>query len=359
MRFTGVVAVVLFAVACVSCAPARSSPDTTQPIHRGTLYLVGYSHLDTEWRWTYPTVIAHYIPNTMRDNFRLFQQYPHFIFNWTGANRYRLMKEYYPADFAKLKQYVAAGRWFPAGSSWEESLADEPSAEALVRQVLYGNEFFRHEFGKASNEFMLPDTFGFPASLPTILAHCGLKGFSTQKLTWGSAVGVPFNVGKWIGPDGRSIIAVMDAGSYTTQVKSDPTTNPSWTGRVEANGQRDGVFIDYRYYGVGDRGGSPGEKSVREVESAVKENGPIQAVSATAAQMFDELTPRQIAALPTYKGDLLLTQHSAGAATSQAFQKWLNRKNELLADDAERASVAAELLGAAPIPARRSPTRGT
>ena len=38
-------------------------------------------------------------------------------------------------------------------------------------------------FGKASNEYMLPDCFGFPASLPTILAHAGLKGFSTQKLS--------------------------------------------------------------------------------------------------------------------------------------------------------------------------------
>lgn len=350
MRVMGVVAILLAAILRVSSASGQSDPAATQTIHPGTLYLVGYSHLDTEWRWTYPTVIAHYIPNTMRANFRLFGKYPHFIFNWTGANRYRLMKEYYPADFAKLKQYVVTGRWFPAGSSWEECLADEPSAESLVRQVLYGNEFFRREFGNASNELMLPDTFGFPASLPTILAHCGLKGFSTQKLTWGSAVGIPFNIGKWIGPDGRWIVAVMDAGSYNMAVQSDPATSPAWTRRMEANGKRDGVYVDYRYYGVGDRGGSPDEKSVRQVERAVADNGPIKVISATAAQMFDDLTPRQLAALPTYQGDLLLTQHSAGTPSSQAFQKWLNRKNELLADDAERASVAAELLGAVPYP---------
>ena len=40
---------------------------------------------------------------------------------------------------------------------------------------------------------MLPDCFGFPASLPSILAHAGIKGFSTQKLTWrlGRACGRP------------------------------------------------------------------------------------------------------------------------------------------------------------------------
>jgi alpha-mannosidase len=349
-RFIGVPCLVV--AMATSSLRAQERASATQPLHPGTLYMVGYSHLDTEWRWTYPTVIAHYLLNTMKDNFALFEKYPHYIFNWTGANRYRLMKEYYPAEFAKVKQYVAAGRWFPAGSSWEESLADEPSAESLVRQVLYGNEFFRKEFGKASVEFMLPDTFGFPASLPTILAHCGLEGFSTQKLTggWGSAVKIPFNIGKWVGPDGRSIIAVLDAGSYTTKVTSDPTTNPSWTKRVETNGALDGVYIDYRYYGVGDRGGAPDEKSVRNVEAALTDNGPIKVISATAGQMFDDLTPQQIAAMPTCRGDFLLTNHSAGVATSQSFQKWLNRKNELLADDAERASVAANLLGAAVYP---------
>ena len=71
-----------------------------------TLYVVGYAHLDTEWRWEYPQVINEYIRNTMQDNFGLFQKYPHYIFNFSGANRYRFMKEYYPSDFAKVKQYV-------------------------------------------------------------------------------------------------------------------------------------------------------------------------------------------------------------------------------------------------------------
>ena len=65
----------------------------------------------------------------------------------------------------------------------EEGDVNLPSAEAIIRQVLYGNTYFRKEFGKASEEFMLPDCFGFPASLPSILAHAGVKGFSTQKLS--------------------------------------------------------------------------------------------------------------------------------------------------------------------------------
>ena len=124
-------------------------PDLSQ---QPTLYVVGYAHLDTEWRWEYPQVINEYIRRTMEDNFTLFDKYPHYIFNFSGANRYRFMKEYFPADFARLKKYVDEGRWFPTGSSMEEGDVNAPSAEGIIRQVLYGNDWFRKELGKGSAE---------------------------------------------------------------------------------------------------------------------------------------------------------------------------------------------------------------
>src|SRR5437016_3604946 len=57
--------------------------------------------------------------------------------------------------------------------------------------------------------------------------------------------------------------------------------------------------------------------------------------------------------LPRYKGDLELINHSAGSITSQAYQKRWMRKNELLADAAEKASVAAAWLGGRPYPLER------
>ena len=122
-------------------APARtaksnSEPATTPDLTKSpTLYVVGYAHLDTEWRWEYPQVIREYLSKTLRSNFALFEKYPHYIFNFTGANRYRLMKEYFPEDFAKLKRYVDQGRWFPAGSSMEEGDVNAPNAEAIIRAL--------------------------------------------------------------------------------------------------------------------------------------------------------------------------------------------------------------------------------
>ena len=58
---------------------------------------------------------------------------------------------------------------------------------------------------------------------PSVAAHAGLLGFSTQKLWWGSTAGVPFPIGRWEGPDGRSIVAALDPGSYVAEAEGDPS----------------------------------------------------------------------------------------------------------------------------------------
>src|SRR5262249_45817946 len=239
--------------------PEAPTPAAFDLEREPTLFLVGYAHLDTQWRWEYPQVIREFLPHTMKDNFDLFEKYPHYVFNFSGANRYRMMKDSSPADSARLVQYVHDGRWFPAGSSVEESDVNTPSAESILRQVLYGNEYFRNELGTASDEYMLPDCFGVPASLPGLLAPAGIKGFSTQHLTGHSPAGVggtdspeetpagiPFNIGFWQGPDGKGVIAALNPGSYSADVRYDLTSSDAppglrrfvdWPKRIRRNGR--------------------------------------------------------------------------------------------------------------------------
>lgn len=398
------------AVVLTSSAQTMKAPDITK---QPTLYVVPYAHLDTQWRWDFQQVISEYLLKTMRVNFDYIDKYPHYVFNWTGANRYRLMKEYYPGDYAKMKKYVASGNWYPAGSSVEEGDVNLPSAESIFRQVLYGNMYFRKEFGKASAEYMLPDCFGFPASLPTILAHAGVKGFSTQKLsaTWqpspkvggpgspeDTPEGIPFNVGLWEGPDGETVLAALNPSSYGSKIWSDlsktppePEANTSsaprgyrqaqeqdWVKRIERNGKVTGVYADYHYVGTGDIGGAVNEESVKMLEAMVTQgeaaipsitavvggsqassspirvgDGPVRVVSSAADQMFLDIKPEMTAQMPRYKGDLELINHSAGSLTSQAYHKRWNRKNEILADAAEKASVAAAWTGGRSYPQER------
>ncbi len=308
------------------------------------LYLVPYGHLDTQWRWNFATTITHYLKATLHENFRLFEKYPGYCFNFTGAIRYDMIKEYYPDDYARMKDYIRMGRWKIAGSCLEETDAIVPSPESLIRNILYGNRFFLEEFGIETCDYMLPDCFGFPASLPTVLAHCGIRGFSTQKLSWHSAEGIPFPVGIWRGPDGSGLPAALDPGSYMTLLLKRPGKKARWLKRLEDNGRRYGVWKDYRYYGTGDTGGAPLERSVRNAEKSVNEKNGILCQD-SSDRFFRDLSVDEAARLPEYRGDLLLTEHSAGSLTSQAIMKRWNRKNEFLADAAERASAAAWLVG--------------
>jgi alpha-mannosidase len=349
------------------------------PAPKPTLYVVGYSHLDTEWLWEYPHSIDEFLPATMRDNFALLDKYPAYVFNFSGANRYRMMKEYYPVDYARIRRYTASGRWIPAGSSMEEGDVNAPSPEAILRQILYGNQYFRREFGRATTDFLLPDCFGFPWSLPTVLSHAGLQGFSTGKLIWGSSVpdqpttpygmegkGIPFNFGVWTGPDGKGVVAALNPGEYIRHVNTDlsraetqdsstaPNPPETWLERLRRNQRMLGVPFDYLYYGTGDIGGAPNEGTVWWIQKAVRNTtGPIRVVSASSDRFFRDLTAAQVARLPTYAGEMELTNHSAGSLTSQAYHKRWMRRNEILADAAEKASVAAEWLGARAYPRER------
>jgi alpha-mannosidase len=407
-----------------AAAQTMKAPDITKD---PTLYVVPYAHLDTQWRWEMPQTISEYLLKTMRVNFDYIDRYPHYVFNWTGSNRYRLMKEYFPDDYARVKEYVAKGRWFPAGSSVEEGDVNLPSAEGIFRQVLYGNEYFRKDFGKASSEYMLPDCFGFPASLPSILAHAGVKGFSTQKLNsvWQPSPvvggpdspertpeGIPFNVGLWTGPDGKTVIAALNPGSYNGNAYSDLSKapqpisthvltpeesakltpmqirqyerrqiEPDWVRRINLDGKVTGIFADYHYVGTGDIGGATQESTVKLLEAIVTKSetvlpvppqlsflkesssyspepvrvgeGPVHVIEAAADQMFNDMAKLDTGRMPGYKGDLELINHSAGSLTSEAYHKRWIMRNESLANAAEESSLGAEWLGALPYPMQR------
>jgi alpha-mannosidase len=312
------------------------------------LYTVGYAHLDTEWLWDYPSTISEYIKNTMEENFLLFEKYPDYVFNFTGSRRYNMMKEYYPAMYQQVKEYIKKKRWNVSGSSVDEGEVNISSSESLIRQVLYGNEFFQKEFGVVSQDYMLPDCFGFLANTPSIWNHCGLLGFSTQKLTWNAAVDLPFNVGIWNGPDGKGVIAALNATDYGGQVGIRLDKDSLWNARMENNFKKYGFYFDYRYYGVGDQGGAPREDDVRHaVGSLNNSDSKIKVVLSASDQMYKDITPELRKKLPAYSGDLLLIEHSAGSLTSEAYMKRINRKNENLAQSAEQmSSVATVLMGA-------------
>jgi alpha-mannosidase len=119
-----------------------------------------------------------------------------------------------------------------------------------------------------------------------------VKGFSTQKLVWGSSApvggptspeqtpkGIPFNVGIWDGPGGKSVIAALNPLTYSGNIYYDISKSSEefnkrlyfvdWPKRLALDGKATGLPVDYHYYGTGDIGGSPTEASVKLLEDIV------------------------------------------------------------------------------------------
>lgn len=309
------------------------------------IYTIGTAHLDTVWNWDFEYVIGTCLKNTLNDNFALFEKYPAYKFNFEGSYRYELFEEYYPEKFEQLKKYVEEGKWNVCGSCYENGDVNVPSPESLFRNILYGNRYFYKTFGKKSNDIFLPDCFGFGWALPAVAEHANLKGFSTQKLSWGSAYGCPFDIGIWTGVNGKSIFASIDAKSYCTKYK-DVRKNIALTKKLNNNISKFSLPWTMGYHGVGDVGGAPKESSVKTVcdEIATNDSNEIKVLSASTTEFFDDLaerSPEETARLPRWNNELVMTNHGVGSYTSRAFSKRYNRKNEELADMAERNSVIA------------------
>ncbi|MDR0884433.1 MAG: hypothetical protein LBN05_07505 [Oscillospiraceae bacterium] len=325
------------------------------PFNKPSIYAVATAHLDTVWNWDFETTIREYILNTLRENFALFEKYPDYVFSFEGSYRYELMEEYYPELFARLREYIQQGRWHVTGSSYENGDVNIPSAEALFRNILYGNGYFAKTFGKRSTDIFLPDCFGFGTQLPTIAAHANLTGFTTQKLTWSSSVGIPFDLGRWQGVDGSQIFASLNALSYVGRPKKFRKHKEALK-KLKINREKYGLNATYMYYGTGDIGGAPKEFCVAALEKELAENSKksVEVISASADQVFRDfaqyLTPEAQSNLPLFTGELISTNHGVGCYTSRAIGKRWNKQGEWLADAAERFAVAALWLGAQEYP---------
>lgn len=320
-----------------------------------TIFTVATAHLDTIWNWDFEQTIRDYIPKTLDRNFHYFEKYPDYVFSFEGSRRYELMEEYYPEKFERLKKYIADGRWFVTGSSYENGDVNVPSPEALFRNILFGNGYFNEKFGKKSVDIYLPDCFGFGYALPSIANHAGLYGFTTQKLTWSSAYGIPFDLGYWQGVDGKRIFASLDAQTYVGNLIT-VRNHKNASKKLQKNLKEYDLPYTYLLHGVGDRGGAPLEPSVKTVvkekgkNSASDVNVEIASVDEAFRVMRSQLTDEQKQKLPVWNNELVSTNHGVGGYTSRAIGKRFNKANEQLADAAERMSCAAEWLGTADYP---------
>ncbi|MBN1250251.1 MAG: alpha-mannosidase [Anaerolineae bacterium] len=298
---------------------------------------VGHAHMDLAWLWP--------LRETVRKGARTFStavaladRYPDYIFGASQPQYFAWMKEHFPALYAKIKAKVAEGRLEPQGAMWVEADTNVSGGEALVRQVLHGKRFFKQEFGVDLDYLWLPDVFGYSASLPQILRKAGVTTFSTQKLSWSLINVFPHHSFHWEGIDGTKVLTHM----LPEETYNSPAA-PRSVRKIEQNYKDKGVSHHaLLVFGIGDGGGGPGEEHLERL-SRIKNLAGLSPVKQETAAAFFKKWRAEAARFPTWVGELYLERHE-GTLTTEARNKWYNRKMELGLRGLEWRAIAANLL---------------
>ncbi|WP_458119827.1 alpha-mannosidase [Paenibacillus sp. Z6-24] len=318
--------------------------------YNGRMIMVGQSHIDIAWLWPIRETVRK-TSRTFSTMCTLLEQYPEFIYTQSQPQLFAYVKDHYPDLYAKVKAYIAEGRWELVGGMWVEPDLNIPSGESLARQLLYGQRFYREEFGVTSTIEWLPDTFGYAASLPQLLRQAGIDYFMTTKLNWNDTNIFPYDLFQWVGIDGTPVLSYLNHGvNESTSVKD---IDEHWRSYRQKDIHPEQMLL----YGHGDGGGGVTLDMVEYVQHSEMMIGQPQTAFGTAREFFDH-TMEKADELPIWRGDLYLELHR-GTYTTQAWNKRYNRKAEALYREAEIwERLAAMQLNRSSLPAQQSDTAG-
>lgn len=316
-----------------------------------TIAATGHAHIDVAWLWTLDET-RHKAARTFSTVLRLMEQYPEYRFVQSTPQLYQWIAEDQPALFEQIKARVQEGRWETIGGMWLEADCNITGAESLVRQFLYGREFYRKQFGvdAESPVLWLPDVFGYAWNLPQLIKGAGLEYFFTIKIGWNQYNRLPYDSFWWQGLDGTKVLTHFSTAPEASNINSRATYNAEVDSMVAL-----GTWINYQQkhlhsdilmsYGWGDGGGGPTREMIENVRTLSAMPGIPQVRQSRVIDFFRNLEAESGAKLPTWSGELYLEAHR-GTYTTQARNKRWNRKSEFLLHDAEFLATVASLLDA-------------
>ncbi|MFI8811988.1 alpha-mannosidase [Streptomyces sp. NPDC055082] len=304
----------------VLASPANASA------HR--LSAVGHAHIDSAWLWPLRETVRK-VARTTSNVVALMDDHPEFVFAMSQAQQLDWLREHQPALYERVKEKVAAGQFVPVGGMWVESDTNMPGSEALARQFVYGKRFFLEEFGVETREVWLPDSFGYSAALPQLVALSGSRWFLTQKISWNTTNPFPHHSFLWEGLDGTRVFTHFPpVDTYVAELSGEELAHAEENFRDKGGATRSLVP-----FGWGDGGGGPTREMLARAERLADLEGSPRVTIETPAEFF-AAAEAEYTGPPVWLGELYLELHR-GTYTSQARTKQGNRRSEHLLREAE------------------------
>jgi alpha-mannosidase len=298
---------------------------------RHRVIATGHAHIDTAWLWPLRET-RRKCARTFASAVALMDEYPEYRFACSQAQQYAWIEEEHPELFRAIAERVERGQWIPVGGMWVEADMNLPSAESIVRQIVFGQRYFEDRFGRRCDEVWIPDVFGYPAGLPQLFAAGGMHRFVTQKLSWNKQNRFPHHTFWWEGLDGTRVLTHFPpVDTYNAEI------TPGEIAHSVAN------FREHRWssaslmpFGYGDGGGGP-TREMLERARRLAASDPSTTLEIGAPTDFFTHVEREAAygaPVPVWRGELYFETHR-GTLTSQLRTKLGNRRCERLLVEAE------------------------
>jgi alpha-mannosidase len=312
----------------LACQNGSTSPE---------LYMIGHAHLDVAWLWPLAET-ERKIGRTIANQLSLMAEYPEYKYIQSQPHLFTMLECRYPDLSQHAKNMVKSGQLIPDGGMWVEADTNLTSGESLIRQFMYGKQFFKNEFGVDSELLWLPDVFGYSGSLPQIMRGCGVKYFATQKIFWTYNGGdtFPYNLFTWEGIDGSEVLAHI-FNDYNSETNPE-CLNQRWSERV----QKDGISSMVVAFGWGDGGGGPTRHHLEFLRRSKNLEGVPRTRMSSPVEFFKDVEKKGIPNV-RYVGELYFQAHR-GTYTSQARTKNNNRRAEFNLREVELWSAAAHAM---------------
>lgn len=320
---------------------ARRGSDTA---HR--ISAIGHAHIDSAWLWPVRETVRK-VARTVSNVAQLLDEHPQLVYAMSSAQQYEWLEEHRPEVFERLAGHVAAGRFVPTGGMWVESDTNLVGGEAMARQFLLGQRYFREKFGITCREVWLPDSFGYSAALPQIVRQAGCTHFLTQKISWNQQNVFPHHTFRWEGIDGTRVFTHFPpVDTYTAELTGRELAHAASNFRDKGATNRSLVP-----FGYGDGGGGPTREMLQRAVRTTDLAGSPRVAIETPAEFF-AAAEKDYPDAPVWVGELYLEMHR-GTYTSQARTKEGNRRCEHLLREAELWATTAAVRGLAEYPAEQ------
>lgn len=305
-----------------------------------TIHMIGHGHIDPTWLWRWTEGFEE-VRATFRSALDRMNETPDFFFTASSACFYAWVEASDPAMFEEIRARVAEGRWEIAGGWWIEPDCNVPCGESFVRQGLYAQRFFQRAFGKTAVVGFNPDSFGHAGVFPQILKKLGLDYYVYMRPQPIYEMDYPNGTTFWWeAPDGSRVLASNIPVSYN----ADAETSERIRDLVRYEHLNPGQRHVLGFYGVGNHGGGPTKRAIRQIEEAAADPNMPRARLSTLEQYFRAFEQEDHAVEVSVIRDEL-QHHARGCYSAHAGVKYLNRRVEHALMNAERLAMVADLAG--------------